>query len=56
VIEKEIDVHSSTVIRELNSVRERVYDTENGKKFREKIKDLEELLQAYRSGLILERE
>jgi len=56
VIEKEIDVHSSTVIRELSSVRERVYDTENGKKFREKIKDLEELLQAYRSGLILERE
>ncbi len=56
VIEKEIDVHSSTVIRELNSVRERVYDTENGKKFREKIKDLEELLLAYRSGLILERE
>ncbi|MDO4975922.1 MAG: fructose-1,6-bisphosphatase [Eubacteriales bacterium] len=56
VIEKEIDVYSSTVITELSRKRERVFDTENGKKSREKIKDLEELLLAYRSGLILEAE
>ncbi|CVI72699.1 Fructose-1,6-bisphosphatase class 3 [Eubacteriaceae bacterium CHKCI004] len=55
VIENEIDVHSDTVITELSSHRERVRDTENGKKIKEKIKDLEELLHAYRSGLILEQ-
>lgn len=55
VIENEIDVHSDTVITELSSYRERVRDTENGKKIKEKIKDLEELLHAYRSGLILEQ-
>lgn len=55
VIENEIDVHSDTVITELSSHRERVRDTENGKKIKEKIKDLEELLHAYRTGLILEQ-
>ena len=56
VIENEIDVHTDTVIMENSKHRERVGDTESGKKIREKIKDLEELLHAYRSGLILERE
>ena len=46
VIEKEIDVYSSTVITEMSRQRERVYDTEKGKRSREKIKDLEELLHA----------
>ena len=55
VIENEIDVHSDTVITELSSHRERVRDTEDGKKIKEKIKDLEELLHAYRTGLILEQ-
>ena len=56
VIENEIDVHTDTVIMENSKQRERVGDTESGKRIREKIKDLEELLYAYRSGLILERE
>lgn len=55
-IAKELDVLSSTVITEMSRRRETVSDTENGKKSREKIKDLEDLLHAYRSGLILERE
>lgn len=55
VIENEIDVHSDTVITELSSHREQVRDTENGKKIQEKIQDLEQLLHAYRSGLILEQ-
>lgn len=56
VIENEIDVHSDTVIMETLKHRERVGDTENGRQIREKIKDLEELLHAYRSGVILEKE
>ena len=56
VIENEIDVHSDTVIMEFSKHRERVKDTESGKKIQEKIQDLEELLHAYRSGMILERE
>jgi len=56
VIEKEIDVHSSTVIREFSSRRERVGDTDDGRKMREKIQDLEDLLHAYRTGLILEKD
>lgn len=56
VIENEIDVHSDTVITEISKHRERVRDTESGKKIKEKIQDLEELLHAYRSGLILEQE
>ena len=53
-IEKEIDVHSSEVIREFNRNRLQVRDTDEGKKIVENIKDLEELLHAYRTGLILE--
>ena len=56
MIEKEKDVFSDTVIMEFSKHRERVADTENGKQIREKIKDLEELLHAYRSGRILEQE
>ena len=56
MIEKEKDVFSDTVIMEFSKHREQVADTENGKQIREKIKDLEELLHAYRSGRILEQE
>ena len=56
MIEKEKDVFSDTVIMEFSKHRERVADTENGKQIREKIKDLEELLHAYRSGRIIEQE
>ncbi len=56
VIEKETDVHEITVVTEMNRTRERVGDTDSGRKIKEKIKDLEELLRAYRTGLILEME
>lgn len=56
VIENEKDVFSDTVIMEASKHRERVGDTDNGKEIREKIADLEQLLHAYRSGLILEKE
>lgn len=56
VIENEKDVFSDTVIMEASKHRERVGDTDNGKEIREKIADLEKLLHAYRSGLILEKE
>ena len=56
VIEKEIDVHSDTVIREVSAQRERVIDTETGRQLKEQISDLEKLLHAYRTGKILEKE
>ena len=56
VIEKEIDVHSDTVIREVSAQRERVLDTETGRQLKEQINDLEKLLHAYRTGQILEKE
>ncbi|MCD8018846.1 MAG: fructose-1,6-bisphosphatase [Clostridiales bacterium] len=55
VIENESDVYSDTVITEYSRQRERIRDTENGNKIKEKIQDLEDLLHAYRSGLILEQ-
>lgn len=56
VIENEKDVFSDTVIMEPLKQRERVGDTDNGRMIREKIQDLEQLLFAYRSGLIQEKE
>ncbi|MEE1229078.1 MAG: fructose-1,6-bisphosphatase [Lachnospiraceae bacterium] len=54
VIEKESDVHEQTVVSELSQHRERVGDTESGREIKEKIHDLEDLLYAYRTGMILE--
>ena len=56
VIEKEIDVHSDTVIREISAQREKVGDTETGRQLKEQISDLEKLLHACRTGQILEKE
>ena len=56
VIENEKDVFSDTVIMEPLKQRERVGDTDIGREIREKIHDLEELLYAYRSGIIQEKE
>ena len=55
MIENEVDVHSDTVITERVTHRQRVRDTEDGRKMQEKIRDLEQLLHAYRSGQILEQ-
>jgi len=53
-IEEEIDIHSNTQILERNNKRIRVCDTDNGKELQQKIDDLKNLLEAYRSGLIKE--
>lgn len=54
-IEKESDIHSDsiTVTEELHRVL--VGDTDNGKKIKKQIADLEMLLEAYRNGSIAEK-
>lgn len=56
VIEKGSDVQSVTVIREFISNRMLVKDTDNGKILANQVKDLKKLLDAYRLGLIKERD
>jgi len=53
-IEDEIDMHSDTQILETNSRRIRVRDTDRGRAIGQQIHDLQQLLAAYRSGLIKE--
>ena len=54
-IEKERDIHSDSVVVKRTLERKTVGDTDTGKKLKERIKDLEELLCAYRSGAISEK-
>ena len=54
-INNEIDIHSDSVMVEQRPVRLTVADTDEGKKLKERIAELKELLAAYRSGLILEK-
>lgn len=54
-IEKERDIHSDSVIVKRTLERKTVGDTDVGKALKERIKDLEELLKAYRSGEIIEK-
>ena len=54
-IEQEIDIHSESTIVKRVSERKLVGDTDVGRELREKIKDLEKLLEAYRSGVIVEK-
>jgi fructose-1,6-bisphosphatase-3 len=56
VIENEKDIFSDTVIMEPLKQRERVGDTDKGREIQDKIHDLEQLLYAYRSGIIQEKE
>lgn len=53
-IVKESDIHSDTILVERAVKRSLVGDTDNGIELKEKIKDLEELLKAYRTGVIIE--
>ena len=50
-----MDIHSDTEIVEVEDRRIMVGDTDQGVIIRERIKDLKELLKAYRSGLVRER-
>lgn len=46
------DIHSQSEIFETAGHRMMVSDCDNGKRLKEKIKDLEQLLQAYRQGIL----
>ena len=54
-IEKERDIHSDSVIVKRTLERKTVGDTDVGKALKERIRDLEALLDAYRSGQIIEK-
>lgn len=54
-IEEEIDIHSTIMVLEKENLRIRVRDTDDGITLGVQIKDLELLLDAYRSGIIKER-
>ena len=56
VIEKGSDIQSITVVREFISHRMLVKDTDNGQILAGQVEDLKKLLDAYRLGLIKERE
>ena len=53
-IREELDIHSEIRVVEKNPNRIRVRDTDDGKVIAKKIRDLQELLDAYRTGLIKE--
>ncbi|MBM6803337.1 fructose-1,6-bisphosphatase [Mediterraneibacter glycyrrhizinilyticus] len=54
-IEKENDIHSELTV--VQRVRDRILvgDTDNGRELKEQVKDLEQLLAAYRNGEIIEK-
>lgn len=54
-IEKESDIHSESVVVRRSTQRKSVGDTDTGKKLKQRVKELEALLDAYRSGLISEK-
>lgn len=49
------DIHSRTLLQDFSGRRIRVRDTDRGKKLLQQIQYLEQLLHAYRTGLIRER-
>ena len=51
----ESDIFSDSVILETTTQRQKIADTDIGAELREMIHQLEELLQAYRDGTIIER-
>ncbi len=55
-INKETDILSESIVVQRESKRKSVGDTDSGAKLRERIEDLQALLQAYRSGMIAEKE
>ena len=50
------DIHSTTEVIETRKERITVSDTDQGELLKIKIAELEELLRAYRSGRIIEKE
>ena len=54
-VEKEEDIHSKQVAVKLTERRRLVGDTDTGLVLRERIQELKALLEAYRSGMIIEK-
>ena len=54
-IRREIDIRSDSIVVKRADKRKLVGDTDTGKILKEKITDLEQLLMAYHSGLLMER-
>ena len=54
-IKKESDIFSDSVIIETMKRRQRVADTDIGVEIKERIRALEDLLQAYRDGSLIEK-
>ncbi|MCR5734965.1 MAG: fructose-1,6-bisphosphatase [Lachnospiraceae bacterium] len=55
-IEKETDIYSDSLLVEASSYRLRVADTDTGTELKEQISQLEDLLEAFRDGVIIEKE
>ena len=55
VVAQESDIHSEFIVVEQVHRRKKVADTDSGKVLKEKIKDLEVLLEAYKDGTLKER-
>lgn len=55
-IKNESDIFSDSIIVETSAARQRVADTDIGKELKVQIHQLEELLEAYREGLIVEKD
>lgn len=54
-IEECLDIRSTTIVVELSAHRQMVKDTDKGRELMQQIEDLENLLYAYRNGLLQER-
>ncbi len=54
-VRTESDIHSQTMVVERTFHRLTVADTDAGREIQERIHDLEELLRAYRSGEVTEK-
>ena len=54
-IRRETDIHSESIVVEEAKSRRLVADTDVGTDLKERIRELENLLQAYRSGTIIEK-
>ena len=50
------DIHNRTLLQDFTGQRMRIKDTDKGKELLEQINSLEQLLEAYRSGLFRERQ
>ena len=55
-IKNESDIFSDSIIVETSAARHRVADTDIGKELKVQIHQLEELLEAYREGIIVEKD